>query len=213
MAKNTNTNPTLDTATAGFTARFTELQSSFDGKGFFGKLLVSLLMMTALFALVLELAFLLLKSLFSLAFATMGDKTAVKMSKAVRKNNMKSFKQVANGKIAQEAVKGFSETIVSSIGGDLSVRMTKDFDAFYKVGQLGTYFKLLRIKDKEALLLIDSSSCQKLLNQYNKAHGSAMKLKAKVATEKLAKKANKKAAKKTRSVVLNVGSWSTTRNP
>jgi hypothetical protein len=213
VAKNPK-NPTNSSAlSSSLQARFLTLQASFAGKGFFGKILSAILMAVALLGFALEMGFLLLSSLFSAVVSITGDKSTVRMAKAVRKNNFKSFKQVLNGALARDGVDNISRTLVSSIGGKLDVKLHEGLDTLTKRSVLKRYFKLLKIKDKSALELIKSSSCQKLLTQYDKTYGSVMNLEKTIAAAKVAKKANKKAAKRMRSVVLNVTSWSTTRNP
>ena len=212
MSKNIKNNPT-STLSAGVQSRFLELQSAFAGKGFWGKLIVSVLMIVALLSFALEGSFLLLSSVFSGLMSVMGDKTTVRMSKAVRKNNPKAFKSVFNGKVATDGLDNITRSITSSIGGKLDVLLHDQLSTLTKRATLKKYFKLLKIKDKQAIQLVKSSSCQSLLTSYNKTHGSVMSLEKLTKENQLAKKANKKNAKKTRKTVLNATSWSTTGSP
>ncbi len=192
MAKNQNT-PNLDNTVSSFNARFLELQSAFAGKGFWGKLTVSLLMILALFSVVLSVSYLLLSSVFSAVFAAMGDKTTTSTSKAVRKNNLKSYKSVANGKMVENGLDNATRSFVSSVGGKLDLEIHDNL-AFSDRGVLRRYFKLLKIKDKSALELVKSSSCQAILDQYNKTHKSVRRLEQTINNDKVLKKAAKKAA-------------------
>ena len=211
MAKNQNkTNP--KSASSSFSARYLELSSAFAGKGFWGKLTVSLLMVLALLAFALEGTFMLLSSFFSSVFALMGDKTTVEASKAIRQNGFKSYKRVVNGKMARNGIDNATRAFASSIGGKLDLELHDGLSSLTARATLRRYFRLLKIKDKPALVLVRSSSCGKLLEQYNRTHGSVMKLEQTLNAAKVVKKANKKAAKKTRNVVNSVHSWSTS-NP
>ncbi len=211
MAKNQN-KPNLDNTVSSFNARFLELQSAFAGKGFFGKLTVSLLMILALFSVVLSISYLLLSSVFSAVFAAMGDKTTTSTSKAIRKNNLKSYKSVVNGKMVENGLDNATRSFVSSVGGKLDLEIHDNL-AFSDRGVLRRYFKLLKIKDKHALVLVKSSSCQAVLDQYNKTHKSVRRLEQTINNDKVLKKAAKKAAKKQLAIVNSVHSWSTTNNP
>ena len=212
MAKNQNKKD-LNNLTSSFSARYLELSSSFAGKKFFGKLIVSVLMVLALLAFALEGFFMLLSSLFSAVVAITGDKSTVRMSQGIRKNNPKAFKQVLNGVMARDGLDNFSRIITSSIGGKLDVELHNQLSTLTKRATLKRYFKLLKIKDKSAFVLVKSSSCQKLLTQYDKSYGSVMELEQHINAAKVAKKASKKKAKNTRNKVLNVTSWSKTRKP
>ena len=206
MAKNQN-KTNLQSATSSFSARYLELSSAFAGKGFWGKLTVSFLMVLALLAFALEGTFMLLSSFFSVVFALMGDKTTDEASKAVRQNGFKSYKRVVNGRMARNGINNATRAFASSIGSKLDLELHDGLSSLTARATLRRYFKLLKIKDKPALVLVKSSSCGKLLDQYNRTHGSVMKLEQTINAAKVVKKANKKKAKKQLTIVNSVHSW------
>jgi len=208
MAKNQNTTE-IENAASSFVTRFLELQGVFLRKGFWGKINASLLIIIALAIVVFTIGYLLLAWFASFVFSVMGDKATTKMRKVVSKGNGKSYKTVLNGKFVQDGIDSATLNVAKAIGMKLDVEIHKGLP-FEDRGNLRKYFRLLKIKDKAALLLISNSDCQTLLKQYNKAYMTPRNLEKTIAAEKLAKKANKKLAKNTRSTVLAATSWSST---
>ncbi len=211
MAKN-QTQTDIDNAISSFGSRFLELQGVFLRKGFFGKINVIILMTLATLSLVFTLAYLLIAWLYALIFAAMGLEVTRKMSKVIKNGDGKAYKVVTNGEFVQDGIDNITKSVLSSIGLKLDVAV-HDGLPFIDRGVLRKYFKLLKIKDKAALLLINGSSCQELLKQYDKAHKSPRRLEQTLSAEKIARKANKKAVKKTLSIVNSVSSWSTVGSP
>ena len=211
MAKNQN-KIEIENAASSFITRFLELQTVFLRKGFWGKLNASMLIIIALVIVVFTIGYLLLAWFASSVFAFMGDKATTKMRRVILKGNGKSYKTVLNGKFVQDGIDSATLSIAKTIGMRLDVEIHKGLP-FEDRGNLRRYFKLLKIKDKAALVLVMSSSCQSILDQYNKTHKSVRRLEQTINNDKVLKKAAKKAAKKTRNVVNSVHSWSTTSNP
>lgn len=197
---------------AGFGSRFLVLMSAFfGGKGFFTKigfvlviivLLVPNLLVTVVFS-VLVLGFV-------AVIALTKDKDVEKVVKKSSKGVVPFAKYAINGDIGGSVARSVGDSFISATGGKLDVELRKQGLKLVDIGSLKKFFKLLKIKDKQALKLVKANDGSKVLSSYIKTYGTLLVFQRKLNKEKEAKKVLKNAAKARKMKVSKVTSWSAT---